>query len=351
MLTHLALRQFQSHGSTELELGQFTVIVGASSSGKSAVVRALKLLANNARGTAYIRHGASTCAVEATQVDMFGDPPEAGIRVAIQRGKGSEYRLQVADDEVERFTKIGTSTPDAIVSALDFGFDDMWLAGQFDRPFLLDATGSAVAKTLGDLTNVSMIFAAVRECSRRASAAKSRHADRSAQLATARDRVMSFAALPGQRDAQSRAEEALSSAEKIRARTVTLRDLIATSRAAVHRSDDAQKLLVPVPSVQAAQRLVNRRAALASTLRALSDLPPAPAHHELPDLRGMQDLKSRASQLATMLRDVTQASARAEASRETAVSAGGETSDLKTHLDAALTAAGRCPVCGSSTTS
>lgn len=57
MLTSVEIENFQSVRRARLELGRFTVVTGATGSGKSAVLRAIRLLAFNARGTSYIMRG------------------------------------------------------------------------------------------------------------------------------------------------------------------------------------------------------------------------------------------------------------------------------------------------------
>lgn len=162
MLTRLTIQNFQSLQDIRLELGRFTALVGRSSSGKSAVVRALQLLAHNARGTSYVTEGESHTLVAAT----FGTHA-----VAVRRGaKTSEYIVNSDDAPQETFTKCGTSVPAEVAALMRFAEvegTDLNFAGQFDPPFLLDVPGSKVAKVLGDLTQVNLLYAASREANRR----------------------------------------------------------------------------------------------------------------------------------------------------------------------------------------
>jgi exonuclease SbcC len=85
MWASLEVVNFQSLKDVRLQLGKLTVIVGPSSSGKSALVRALRVLVQNGRGSGYVRHGSSSAAV--------GVQREDGVAVSIQRGALNEYRL------------------------------------------------------------------------------------------------------------------------------------------------------------------------------------------------------------------------------------------------------------------
>ena len=98
-LRSVTLVDYQSHQRSHLPLGPFTVIVGSSSSGKSAVVRALRLVAQNARGVSYVRHGRKQARVSVEFVDT--------TVVSVARGKGvSEYELALPGaEEPTVFTK------------------------------------------------------------------------------------------------------------------------------------------------------------------------------------------------------------------------------------------------------
>jgi len=162
VIDRVSIQNFQSLTDVRLRMGRFTALVGRSSSGKSAVVRALQLLAHNARGTSYVTEGQTIATVAAD----IGD-----VTVAVRRGKGtSEYVLRREDTAPEKFTKCSTSVPDEVSVAMGFAEVqgiDLNFAGQFDAPFLLRETGTTVAKVLGDLTQVNVLYEASREANRR----------------------------------------------------------------------------------------------------------------------------------------------------------------------------------------
>jgi energy-coupling factor transporter ATP-binding protein EcfA2 len=350
MLTRLALTNFQSHSNTSLELGRFTVIVGPSSSGKSAVARAIWLLVANSNGTPYVRHGSRKARVSAAFVSFDGDPLDAQIQVAVERGPGvSKYELVIPGEDLIEFTKCGKTVPDMIRASHDLDPDGMWLAGQFDRPFLLDETGSAVARTLGDLTNVSMIFAAVRECNRRASGAKAKHSDRSEILNRVRVSLQSFADLPSKLVACTAAEESLANARAIelrRDRLIALLDEVETSHV---RVVSARAQLRSVPDIASLLIAESRRSRLAHMVRTVEDAASRRAAIRLvtpPDVSSLVALSERRTLLRTMLTGVVQS----ELSRRQAVNQAAlarvAVEEARSRLKESLTQAGACPVCG-----
>lgn len=223
MLTDLIIEDYQAIRRLRLKLGRLTVVTGPTGSGKSAVLRALRLVAFNARGTSYIRRGAKKCAV------LTGDQ-EQGWAVAIHRGgRGSDrYRLsfipQSGDEpHVDEFTKLAGGVPEEVTAALQL--TPLNFASQFDRPYLLDETGSQVARTLGELTNVTLIFEAAREASRRKQGIAADLKRAEARVEELREQARSFAGLPAQRQAVAQAMEYMTRAQALDTRRSRLIDL------------------------------------------------------------------------------------------------------------------------------
>lgn len=350
MLTQLDLTNFQSHSNTSMRLGRFTVIVGPSSSGKSAVARAIRLLVANSNGTPYVRHGSRKARVSAAFASFEGDSLDAQMRVAIERGPGvSQFELTIPGEDTIEFTKCGKTVPEMILASHDLDPDGMWLAGQFDRPFLLDETGSAIARTLGDLTNVSMIFAAVRECNRRASGAKSKHTDRSETLQRVQESLRTFADLPSKLVACTSAENALANArarEKQRDRLIALLGEAETSHV---RVSSTRAQIRPVPDVASLLTSESRRSRLADMVRTVEDAASRRAAIRLvipPDVSSLVTLSERRTLLRTMLTGVVQSELTRRQAVNQAALAGAAVEEARDRLKEALTQAGACPVCG-----
>ena len=113
MLTSVEIENFQSLRKMSLKLGRFTVVTGATGSGKSSVFRAMELLAFNARGTSYITRGEKTCKVAAGEQESGWRSASSAV-AAVRMPTGSRrmcrwpLRLRRAGG---KFTKLGGEVP------------------------------------------------------------------------------------------------------------------------------------------------------------------------------------------------------------------------------------------------
>lgn len=353
MFRSITLTDFQSHQSTHLPLGPFTVIVGSSSSGKSAVVRALRLVAENARGVSYVRQGAKTTRVA---LEIAGSEPvlDASTVVTVERGKTvSAYTLAVAGMHAEPvvFTKCASGVPDAVAAALEVGDSKLWVAGQFDRPFLLDETGAEVARVLGKLTNVNMIYSAVRETNRRASEARRTHTARSAELDEAARAIGKYASLPARLESGRTAEAGLGRAESLADRRARLAERLRELDEASARSVQARTGVRTVPDAAGMTRLSALRTRLADRL---GDVRTASSRRSSVnvELRPVPDtgtfdslLLRRASLRATLGSAASLAEVRSRLASQIR-DAQVATETARVQFTEALKSAGSCPLCG-----
>lgn len=215
VIEHLSIRNFQSLRKVDLELGKLTVVVGASSSGKSAFVRSVRLLASNTRGSSYVTQGQKAAAVTAKLSN--------GQQITVERGDGvSKYAI---GDQL--FTKAGTGVPEQITAALRIQPDsEINFAGQFDRPFLLDESGSVVARVFGELTNVTTLFEAAREANRRRLALSGVIKTREGDLAQLRVKAQGYGTLAARSQAVEQAVQLLGQAKAVEARLQRLQALL-----------------------------------------------------------------------------------------------------------------------------
>jgi DNA repair exonuclease SbcCD ATPase subunit len=309
VLTQVEIENFQSLRKLSIRLGRFTVVTGATGSGKSAVIRAARLLAFNARGTSYITRGAKSCKVAS------GDQ-EQGWAVGIERGasRGRDcYRLayqpQSGDEpHAETWTKLGGDVPEQIQSALQLS--ELNFAAQFDRPFLLDASGGEIARVLGRLTNVTLLFDAAREASRRRLEIMGDLKRAEANLAGLTQAAQRFRGMRERHAAVSDAETALECARDAEGRLARLRAL--TARLEVAQA--ALELAAP-PGVPSGEQL-----------------------------DGLLARRQRIVQLLVQLRESGNTMTAAQGAA--AVAADQEVAAHE-RLHEVLAAAGRCPTCGS----
>jgi DNA repair protein SbcC/Rad50 len=310
MLTDLIIVNFQSLKNAKFRLGGLTVITGPTGSGKSAAVRALRLAVFNQLGTDFITRGAKEpCKV------LVGSQDD-GWAVCITRGKTSAKDSYVisamspgdSEPASEVFTKLNKEVPAQATALL--AVTELCFARQLDWPYLLDESGGKVARVLGDLTNVNVVFEAAREGERQRKEVTRdlRKAER--EVAGIADQLQQYAGLPGQRQAITRAGDALDAAVKASQRLARLRELLSALHSA--REEAAVTLAaVPVlPSLEAAESLRDRLWAIRS-------------------LR--QSLATARQESAEAAEKAGQAALFAEKSHET--------------LHEALVAAGECPMC------
>lgn len=310
MLTSLTIKNFQSHTDTHLELSPLTVIVGPSSAGKSAITRALKALASNPTGKDYITHGEATCQISATT--------DRGI-ITLTKGKPEDSYVILPHDDVKnprRYTKLGGSVPPDVTEFLGIEpKDQINFAGQFDMPYLLRTSASEVARTLGELTNVSAIFEASREALRRKTAAATTLRTRTGDQAALRPKLEKFENLASRRTAADIAADSLREASRLQNRLQKLDDAIMTLQTATSR------------------------------LRAVTERTDAPT----PDYGPIDAARSRLDVLDAITRDLQNSAAAHRAAVDSLATSEEELSTLHEEYDQLLQEAGTCPTCGQNT--
>lgn len=307
-LVLLRVKNFQSLKDVEVKFGRFTVFVGPSSSGKSAVLRAIRAVVRNVSSPAAVSYGQSAFQVEA----VFGDST-----VSVVRGKGKS--LYVCDD-VE-YPKAGVSVPQSVELALRVplvGGQEVSLSDQFDRPFLLGETGSVAAKVLGELTNASLLIEAAREANRRRQSFSRVAGLREADVSSIRSRLGSSQSLPEEK-------ERLTGARRLVDRA---RDL----------SGEVDRLSSALEVVQIASQVVERSQAEVK---------------KIPDVRALMGQASASmvsiSRLRRSVEEIDQQNVRRSTLLKEAATAQEEAEKLRQQEKEILRQLGRCPFCGQPT--
>lgn len=263
----LEIKNYQSHESTKLCLGNFTVLVGPTSSGKSAVIRALRALTSNQSGKDFISYGQVTAQISATT--------DKGT-VVLTKGKPEDSYVIVSNsdpDNPHKYTKLGGQVPEDVTKFLGIQPKDaINFAGQFDMPYLLRNSAPEVARTLGELTNVSAIFEASREALRRKSSFSGTLKTRQSDLEIVDARLESqFENLPARVEAIGEAENALLRAQEASSELSKLNDLLLTLQTATARLKAARKSTdVPLPETAEAEALLSKSQALEVVVNTLS---------------------------------------------------------------------------------
>lgn len=261
-LSKVSIRNFQSLKKVDVELGKFTVIVGASNSGKSAFLRALRVLTHNASSPSFVTTGKK-------KSDIAGFFDNGKQAVSLERGKSlSTYHLNG-----EQYAKAGVGVPEDVSKFLalpEIEGDDLNFAFQFDRPFLLADASTKVAKVLGDLTNINVLFEAVRVVNRQRLDKAGKLKVRRSDIEDLKARIPEFEDIPAER---KRLREARSSLEGVRdraARLKRLEDLLETAAMAQAVLDSAAAKPLPQIDLRSVEVKVGKLNILTDALRAYS---------------------------------------------------------------------------------
>lgn len=151
------VRNLQSIEDVTVVIDGFTVITGPNNSGKSALMRAIRGVFNNAPAGPLVRHGASHLTVD---LDL-GD----GNTVKWEKGpKINQYTLNGKVLE-----NVGRGCPPEVlalgVQPMRAGADTLWpqIADQFRGVlFLIGSPGSAVAEAVADVERVGKLTSALK---------------------------------------------------------------------------------------------------------------------------------------------------------------------------------------------
>jgi DNA repair ATPase RecN len=144
MLTRIKLVNFQKHANLEIHFDKrMTVVVGATDSGKSAVIRAIQWVClNNLPGLAFMRHGA-----KAVRVELDVD----GHTIARYRAKSKNgYSL-----DGKEFASFGNSVPEPIKEILKVS--EMNFQSQHDAPFWMSLPSGELARQLNEVVDLKVI--------------------------------------------------------------------------------------------------------------------------------------------------------------------------------------------------
>lgn len=266
MFTSARIQRFQSLHDVEVDLAPLTVIVGASNSGKSAFLRALRALVFNVNSPNVVTLGEKSTEIRLDREDKQW--------VTLERGKALSTYTLGSPESSEEYVKSGVSVPDPVSAFFrapttpdgepyNFSF-------QFDNPFLLDTSGSKVAKVLGDLSNVTVLLDAAREANRRKLDVNGRLKIRKEDVQTAKERLKDYADLPAKKAALATAKEALDAAHADVTRYERLRYIVESLEASASGYRTLMGTLPAIPDdeiIADATNAVTRAYALFTTIQ------------------------------------------------------------------------------------
>lgn len=159
----LQIKNFQAHKDTTLEFDEgLNVITGATNTGKSSILRALKkVIRDTPGGNNFVNIDEKECVISVETEDN-----EITRRIAVSSKGDTKTNEYILNGEL--FAKFGKEVPTEITRALrmpEIDFDsikvDLNFATQLEGPFLLSSTPSLKAKVLGKLSGVDVLDRAI----------------------------------------------------------------------------------------------------------------------------------------------------------------------------------------------
>ena len=188
-MIRLIVKDFQAIDDADVEISGLTVVLGASNSGKSALVRALQSAITNQPPAGYVRRGAKFAHVSLE----FGD----GDSIVWEKGENhSLYRV-----DGQTYEKTGRIAPDAVRAkgfrplVVGEASHDVQVAPQHSPLLLMGkGSGTVLSSVVSSLSGLDPVMRAVRlvatdrqEASRQAAAAREEIESLDAQLSPLSD--------------------------------------------------------------------------------------------------------------------------------------------------------------------
>jgi len=353
-MLRVTVNNFQSIARALIEIAGFTVVTGTNNTGKSALMRAIRGLLQNAKGTAYIRHGQPK-----TTVGLEFDD---GHTVQWEKGRTKKDKPTYIIDGGKPIHP-GQSVPDEVrelgIHPITAGGREVWpqIAPQFTgQVFLLDQPGSVLAEAVSDVTRVSQLNEALREAEgdKRRAAADLRV--RRADLLTLTTQLEGFEGLDEALVLVDAVEEGRRQAGRIQTAIFGLQDLrdrLQTARGAVASLSTIED--VEIPSAAEAQASLVERDSLVSLRQRLdaatanvgrlegvegvqTDFDTVPVEKTFAALQVLRGLRSRwtaaTERVTTLEKELSDTEEGVEA--------------VTSEFQEMLGGMGECPLCGSS---
>jgi exonuclease SbcC len=224
MLSHINIKNFQSHKDTELKLSTgVNIVIGASDSGKTAIVRALRWLTWNKPGGDSFRSswGGDT----SVSLTLTNGPTVTRFR----NNKENVYEIVGTGDPME-YNAFGSEPPEDVVKLL--ALSEINVQQQLDRPFLLDSSPGQVAQYLNSVAKLDVIDRAVASIARWARELGATAAALTARKEQLEESLASYTYLPE----MERAIEGLENRERERAALWNERDALRAALSGALRS-------------------------------------------------------------------------------------------------------------------
>ena len=185
----IRVKNYQSVKDISMEIDGFTVLVGRSNSGKTALLRAISGSIYNDSVIGKVRTGEdyTTVSVETDNVSWVWE-----------KGKGKNDYEVTTPEGSETHSRVGFNVPQSIVDA---GFKEVKVDGVKIRPqtsfwhdpiFLLNEKGKVITELISSATRLDVINLAQRKCSKELRKIQSVRSVRADDLVTAKQSLATY---------------------------------------------------------------------------------------------------------------------------------------------------------------
>jgi len=184
-MTEITVKNFQSIAEANITVDGFTVIVGRSNLGKSALIRAIDALLTNPSGDEFVRLGEKETSVQMTR---------EGLDVLWHKKNSASYLINGV-----RKTKLNRAVPQELTAhglgQLEIGGEklDIQVAHQFEELFLLNrGKTSTVTDVLSNLYNLDVLGDADDLCQKDLRASKTLLKTRGLDISAAEEALKKY---------------------------------------------------------------------------------------------------------------------------------------------------------------
>ncbi len=154
MFTKIEIKNFQSHKDTVIDFDKgINSLCGESDNGKSAVIRAIKWVAENRPlGTDKLNSKWNKDFNKDMSVKIY---TEKGWVERIRNKKRNGYTICIGEEEPVELSAVGTDVPPEVIKFLNVS--DINFQFQFDKPYLITMSPGDASKYLNNLIHLDSI--------------------------------------------------------------------------------------------------------------------------------------------------------------------------------------------------
>lgn len=157
MFKELHIKNIGPHGDLKLNFHSgINGIIGISQSGKTAILRAIYLLAfNKPGGLGFLSRFAKNKTASVSLIQDNGTEIKFSKTKVVEQRTTAFYVLKEPGKSKIVFSKLGGAVPDKITTALNIS--DINIQRQRDTAFMIDSNPGEIAKTINKITNIDQV--------------------------------------------------------------------------------------------------------------------------------------------------------------------------------------------------